>query len=427
MASSDNKKRLPRKDLPADARIETLAVREGLPATQWNENSEALFLTSSFNHPDAATAAARFANEEEAFVYTRFTNPTTMMFERRLAALEGTEACIATSSGMSAILLTVMALLKAGDHIVCSQSVFGSTITLLQTQFGKFGVETTFVSQTDVQQWRDAIKPNTKLLLAETPSNPLTEVCDIQALADVAHAAGALLAVDNCFCTPALQKPVEMGADLIIHSGTKYLDGQGRVLAGAVCGPDAIINGPLMTTLRGAGMTLSPFNAWIVLKGLETLSIRMAAQSANAMKLAQWLEQQPGVDKVYYPGLPSHPQHELAMKQQNGSGGAVVSFTTKPSSGAITVTGKNLADDALRLRQAAFHVIDNTRLCSITSNLGDTKTLITHPSSTSHGRLTEDQRLAAGITQGMIRVAVGLEHIDDLTADLARGLDTLNA
>jgi len=431
MAESDNKKddkkRLPRKDLPLDARIETLAVREGLPPTQWGENSEALFLSSSFNHPDAATAAARFANEEEAFVYTRFTNPTTMMFERRLAALEGTEACIATASGMSAILLTVMALLKAGDHIVCSQSVFGSTITLLQTQFGKFGVETTFVSQTDVQQWREAIKPNTKLLLAETPSNPLTEVCDIQALADIAHAAGALLAVDNCFCTPALQKPIEMGADLIIHSGTKYLDGQGRVLAGAVCGPDAIINGPLMSTLRGAGMTLSPFNAWVVLKGLETLSIRMAAQSANSLKLAQWLEQQPGVDKVYYPGLPSHPQHELAMKQQNGSGGAVVSFTVKPAAGAITVQGKNLGDEALRLRQAAFHVIDSTRLCSITSNLGDTKTLITHPSSTSHGRLTEDQRLAAGITQGMIRVAVGLEHIDDLTADLARGLDSLNA
>lgn len=424
---NDDKKRLPRKDLPLDARIETLAVREGLPPTQWGENSEALFLSSSFNHPDAATAAARFANEEEAFVYTRFTNPTTMMFERRLAALEGTEACIATASGMSAILLTVMALLKAGDHIVCSQSVFGSTITLLQTQFGKFGVETTFVSQTDVQQWREAIKPNTKLLLAETPSNPLTEVCDIQALADIAHAAGALLAVDNCFCTPALQKPIEMGADLIIHSGTKYLDGQGRVLAGAVCGPDAIINGPLMSALRGAGMTLSPFNAWVVLKGLETLSIRMAAQSANALKLAQWLEQQPGVDKVYYPGLPSHPQHKLAMKQQNGSGGAVVSFTVKPAAGTITVPGKNLGDEALRLRQAAFHVIDSTRLCSITSNLGDTKTLITHPSSTSHGRLTEDQRLAAGITQGMIRVAVGLEHIDDLRADLARGLDSLNA
>ena len=432
MAKSDNqtddKKRLPRKDLPPDARIETLSVREGLPPTQWGENSEALFLTSSFNHPDAATAPARFANEEEAFVYSRFTNPTTMMFERRLAALEGTEACIATASGMSAILLMVMGLLKSGDHVVCSHSVFGSTISLLANQFGKFGVQTTFVSQTDVQQWREAMQPNTRLLFAETPSNPLTEVCDIAALAEIAHAGGALLAVDNCFCTPALQKPVEMGADLIVHSGTKYLDGQGRVLAGAVCGPDAIVNGPLMATLRGAGMALSPFNAWVVLKGLETLSIRMAAQSANALKLAQWLEQQPQVDQVYYPGLPSHPQHALAMKQQNGCGRAVVSFNTKPAQGDITVPAPAaLSDDAKRLRQAAFHVIDHTRLCSITSNLGDTKTLITHPSSTSHGRLSEDQRLAAGITQGMIRVAVGLEHIDDLTADLARGLDTLNA
>ncbi len=427
MMAEQDKKRLPRKDLPADAHIDTLAVREGLPPTQWGENSEALFLTSSFNHPDAATAAARFANEEEAFVYSRFTNPTTMMFERRLAALEGTEACIATASGMSAILLMVMGLLKAGDHVVCSHSVFGSTITLLATQFGKFGVETTFVSQTDVQQWRDAMRPNTRLLFAETPSNPLTEVCDIAALAEVAHAHGALLAVDNCFCTPALQRPVDLGADLIIHSGTKYLDGQGRVLAGAVCGPDALINGPLMTTLRGAGMTLSPFNAWVVLKGLETLSIRMAAQSANALKLAQWLEQHPKVEQVFYPGLPSHPQHALAMKQQNGCGGAVVSFTTRPAAGDVTVPGPATLDEAaLRLRQAAFHVIDQTRLCSITSNLGDTKTLITHPSSTSHGRLTEAQRLAAGITQGMIRVAVGLEHIDDLTADLARGLDTLN-
>jgi O-succinylhomoserine sulfhydrylase len=308
-------------------------------------------------------------------------------------------------------------LLKSGDHVVCSQSVFGSTITLLQREFGKFGIETTFVSQTDLAEWRAAVKPNTKLFFAETPSNPLTEVCDIAGLAEIAHAAGALLAVDNCFCTPALQKPVQMGADLIIHSGTKYLDGQGRVLAGAVCGPDAIINGPLMTTLRGAGMTLSPFNAWVVLKGLETLSIRMAAQSANALKLAQWLEAQPGVDKVYYPGLPSHPQHALAMKQQSGCGGAVVSFTVKPTAGQ--------GDVPPRLRTGAFHVIDGTRLCSITSNLGDTKTLITHPASTSHGRLSEDQRLAAGITQGMIRVAVGLEHIDDITADLARGLDTL--
>ncbi len=426
MAQSDSKKRLPRKDLPLDARIETLSVREGLPPTQWGENSEALFLTSSFNHPDAATAAARFANEEEAFVYSRFTNPTTMMFERRLAALEGTEACIATASGMAAILLTVMALLKSGDHVVCSQSVFGSTITLLQREFGKFGIETTFVSQTDLAEWRAAIRPNTRLLFAETPSNPLTEVCDIAGLAEIAHGCGALLAVDNCFCTPALQKPVDMGADLIIHSGTKYLDGQGRVLAGAVCGPEAIINGPLMTTLRGAGMTLSPFNAWVVLKGLETLSIRMQAQSANALKLAQWLEQQPAVDQVFYPGLPSHPQHALAMAQQSGCGGAVVSFTTRASAEPLAIPAVNgLEEAAMRLRQGAFHVIDQTRLCSITSNLGDTKTLITHPSSTSHGRLQEAQRLAAGITQGMIRVAVGLEHIDDLTADLARGLSTL--
>ncbi|MGQ0597208.1 O-succinylhomoserine sulfhydrylase [Aquabacterium sp.] len=417
MADSESKKKLPRKDLPPDARIETLAVREGLPPTQWNENSEALFLTSSFNHPDAATAAARFANEEEAFIYSRFTNPTTMMFERRLAALEGTEAAIATSSGMSAILLLIMGLLKSGDHVVCSRSVFGSTITLLQREFGKFGVESTFVSQTDPAEWRAAIKPNTKLFFAETPSNPLTEVCDVAALAEIAHAAGAHLAVDNCFCTPALQQPAKLGADFIVHSGTKYLDGQGRVMAGALCGPDAFINGPFMATMRGAGMCLSPFNAWVVLKGLETLSIRMAAQSANALKLAQWLELQPHVDKVYYPGLPSHPQHELAMKQQNGCGGAVVSFTVKPVAGQ--------GDVAARQRQGAFHVIDSTRLCSITSNLGDTKTLITHPSSTSHGRLSEEQRLAAGITQGMIRVAVGLEHIDDLTADLARGLDSL--
>lgn len=416
---ADQKKKLPRKALPPDARIETLAVREGLPATPWGENSEALFLTSSFIHPDAATAAARFANEEEAFVYSRFTNPTTMMFERRLAALEGTEAAIATASGMSAILLMIMGLLKAGDHVICSRSVFGATIVLFEREFGKFGVETTFVSQTDIAEWRAAVRPNTRLLFAETPSNPMTEVCDIAQLAGIAHAAGALLAVDNCFCTPALQQPVKLGADLVIHSGTKYLDGQGRVLAGAICGSDKLINGTFMPVMRGAGMSLSPFNAWIVLKGLETLSIRMAAQSANALKLAQWLSGQPGVDQVYYPGLPSHPQHALAMKQQNGCGGAVVSFTVKAGRGASQ-------EDAQALRQAAFHVIDQTRLCSITANLGDTKTLITHPGSTSHGRLSEDQRLAAGITQGMIRVSVGLEHIDDLTADLARGLHTLN-
>jgi O-succinylhomoserine sulfhydrylase len=406
--------RIPRVDLPADARRDTLAVREGLPASPWGENSEALFLTSSFCHPDAATAAARFANEEEAFVYSRFTNPTVMMFERRLAAMEGTEACIATSSGMSAILLLCMGLLKAGDHIVCSRSVFGSTIKLLQGELGKFGVQTTFVSQTEVAEWRDAIKPNTKLLFAETPSNPLTEVCDIRALAEIAHGAGALLAVDNCFCSPALQRPVEMGADLIVHSGTKYLDGQGRVIAGALCCTQKLLDEAFMPTMRSAGMTQSAFNAWVLVKGLETLTIRMEAQSARALDLARWLEAHPAVDRVYYPSLESHPQHELAMAQQRGLGGAVVSFIVKGE-------GADVA------RQHAFGVIDATRVCSITANLGDTKTTITHPASTSHGRLTEPQRLAAGITQGLVRVAVGLEDIEDIKADLARGLDALSA
>jgi O-succinylhomoserine sulfhydrylase len=414
MSAPIDPKRLPRVDLPADVRLETLAVREGLPPSQYGENSEALFLTSSFVHPDAATAAARFANEEEAFVYSRFTNPTTMTMERRLAALEGTEACIATSSGMSAILLLCLGLLKAGDHVICSQSVFGATIRLLGTDLARFGVETTFVSQTDVAAWQAAVKPNTKLLFAETPSNPLTEVCDIAALARVAHGTGALLAVDNCFCSPALQQPVKLGADLIIHSGTKYLDGQGRVLAGAVCGPAGIVEEKLLPLMRSAGMSLSPFNAWVVLKGLETLGIRMAAQSARALALAQWLEAHPAVLRVFHPGLPSHPQHALAMAQQNGCGGAVVSFIVR-------------GEGADAARRNAFHTIDHTRICSITANLGDTKTTITHPASTSHGRLTDAQRLAAGITQGMIRVAVGLDDVEDLKTDLARGLDTLNA
>ncbi|WP_066336681.1 O-succinylhomoserine sulfhydrylase [Azohydromonas lata] len=412
MGGADSSKRIPRVDLPADVRMDTIAVREGLPATPWGENAEALFLTSSFNHPDAATAARRFANEEEAFVYSRFSNPTVMMMERRLAALEGTEACIATSSGMAAIMLVFMGLLKAGDHVVCSQSVFGSTIKLLQGEFGKFGVESTFVSQTDVAAWRAAVKPNTKLLFAETPSNPLTEVCDIAALAEIAHGAGALLAVDNCFCSPALQQPAKLGADLIVHSGTKYLDGQGRVIAGAVCASEALVNDKFVPVMRSAGMSLSPFNAWVVLKGLETLSIRMRAQSEKTLALARWLEAQPQVSKLYYPGLPSHPQHELAMRQQSGLGGAVVSFIVQ-------------GDTPEAARANAFAVIDATRICSITSNLGDTKTTITHPASTSHGRLTEAQRLSAGITQGMIRVAVGLEDVEDLKADLARGLHSL--
>ena len=364
-------KRIPRVDLPEGIHLDTLAVREGLPASAWGENSEALFLTSSFRQPDAATAAARFANEEEAFIYSRFTNPTVMMFERRLAALEGAQACIATSSGMSAILLLGMGLLKAGDHVVCSQSVFGSTIMLFGREFAKFGVETSFVSQTDVSQWRQAIRPNTRLLFAESPTNPLTEVCDIAALSAIAKQAGAWLAVDNCFCSPALQRPIEYGADLVIHSGTKYLDGQGRVIAGAICASEALINEKFVPVMRSAGMSLSPFNAWVVLKGLETLGIRMEAQSRRALELARWLEAQPQVERVYYPGLESHPQHALAMAQQSGSGGAVVSFV---------VRGHD-AGGAAEARRRAFHVIDSTRVCSITANLGDTKTTIIHPAN----------------------------------------------
>ncbi len=397
---------IPRVKLPEGTRMDTLAVREGLPASAWGENSEALFITSSFNHPDAATAARRFANEEDAFVYSRFSNPTVTMMERRLAALEGTTGCIGTSSGMSAIAMIILGLLKAGDHVVCSQSTFGSTIKLFQ-DFAKFGVQTSFVSQTDVGAWKAALQPSTKLLFAESPTNPLTEVCDIGALADIAHSTGALLAVDNCFCSPALQRPVEMGADLIVHSGTKYLDGQGRVIAGALCGPEELIQAKFVPVMRSAGLSLSPFNAWVVLKGMETLSIRMEAQSARALKLAQWLETQPAVERVYYPGLASHPQHELAMRQQRGLGGAVLSFAVKGA------------------RAGAWAVSDATQICSVTSNLGDTKTTITHPATTSHGRLSEAQREAAGITQGMLRVAVGLEDIEDIKTDLLRGLATL--
>ena len=410
-------KRIPRVDFPADVRPDTLAVREGLPPSAWGENSEALFMTSSFVQPDAATAAARFANEEEAFIYSRFTNPTVTMFERRLAAMEGAQACIGTASGMGAILLLGLAVLKAGDHVICSRSVFGSTIRLFAGEFGKFGVETTFVSQTDPDEWRRAVKPNTKLLFAESPTNPLTEVCDIRALAAIAKDAGALLAVDNCFCSPALQRPIEYGADVVMHSGTKYLDGQGRVIAGALCASEKLVNEKFVPVMRSAGVSLSAFNAWVVLKGLETLSIRMEAQSARALQLAAWLEAQEQVERVFYPGLKSHPQHELAMAQQSGRGGAVVSFIVKGQAGG----GAALA------RSNAFHVIDQTQICSITANLGDTKTTITHPGSTSHGRLTEEQRQAAGITQGMIRVAVGLDDIDDIKADLLRGLASLPA
>jgi len=399
--------------LPSPLHPDTLAVRAGLERSQFGENSEALYLTSSFVQPDAETARKRFAQEEDGYTYTRVGNPTVSTMEQRLAALEGTEAAIATSSGMAAILLLGMGLLRAGDHVLCSQSVFGSTLRLFAGEFSKFGVETTFVSQTDVAQWRAAVKPNTKLFFAETPTNPLTDICDIAALAALAHQSGALLAVDNCFCSPALQRPTEWGADFVIHSGTKYLDGQGRVVAGAICCSQKYVNDVFWPINRTVGMVLSPFNAWVVTKGLETLSLRMNAQCANALAMASWLQQQPEVARVYYPGLPTHPQHELAMRQQRGLGGAVVSFDVR-------------ADDATQARQNAFHVIDSTRVCSITTNLGDTKTTIAHPATTSHGRLTEVQRQAAGIGQGLIRMAVGLDHVDDLKADLLRGLTTLN-
>lgn len=400
------------KKLPEGLHRDTLAVRTGLPASQWGENSEALYLTSGFVQPDAETMAHRFANPQEGYTYGRTSNPTVTSFEQRLAAMEGTEAAIGTSTGMAAILLLGMGVLKAGDHVICSRSVFGSTLNLFAKEFGKFGVESTFVSQVDLKEWKAAVKPNTKLLFAETPTNPLTDVCDIAALADVAHTAGALLAVDNCFCSPALQRPNELGADFIIHSGTKYLDGQGRVMAGAICGSAKWVQDVFAPIVRTAGMTLAPFNAWVVLKGLETLGIRMQAQCANALAIARFLEAHPAVGRVYYPGLESHPQHALAMRQQSGLGGAVLSFDVK-------------GGDPATLRRNAFTVIDSSEVMSIATNLGDTKSIITHPATTSHGRLSEEQRQAAGIGQGLVRLAVGLEHVDDIKADLLRGLDKL--
>jgi O-succinylhomoserine sulfhydrylase len=390
---------------------DTLAVREAVERSQYGENSEALYLTSGYVQPNAEAGARRFAGDEEGFTYGRYGNPTVTSFEQRLAALEGAEACISTASGMSAILMMCMGLLKAGDHVICSHSMFGSTIKLIGTDLAKFGVESSFVSQTDVAAWKAAVKPNTRLLFAETPTNPLTEVCDIRALADIAHAAGALLCVDNCFATPALQRPMALGADIVMHSGTKYLDGQGRVMAGALCASQELVTKTFLPVLKSAGMTLAPFNAWVVLKGLETLDIRMRAQSANALALAQWLQDHPAVARVYYPGLASHPQHALAMAQQSNCGGAVLSFEVK-------------ATNPEQARARAFHVLDALQVMSLSTNLGDTKTLLAHPASTSHGRLTEAQRQTAGVVQGLIRVAVGLEHLGDIQADLDRGLST---
>ena len=397
--------------LPPDLHPDTLAVRVAIDRSQYGENSEALYLTTGFVQPNSATSAERFQSGE-GYTYARTSNPTVTAFERRLAALEGTEAAIGAASGMGAILMMIMGLLKSGDHVVLSRSMFGSTLNLFAKEFGKFGVETTFVSQTDVAEWRAAVKPHTKLLFAETPTNPLTEVCDIAALAAIAHDAGALLAVDNAFATPVLQKPAALGADIVTHSGTKYLDGQGRVMAGALCATRALTTEKFAPVVRTAGMVLSPFNAWVVLKGLETLSIRVKAQCEAALAMARWLEAHPAVARVYYPGLPSHPQHDLAMRQQNGLGGGVLAFVLA-------------GDTPEQARARAFHVIDSCRMLSIATNLGDTKTIISHPATTSHGRLTEEQRQAAGITQGVIRLAVGLEHVGDIQADLSRGLDNL--
>lgn len=383
--------------------ISTLGVRAGTLRSPFGEHSEALFLTSSFVFENAAQAAERFTGGGGGFVYSRFTNPTVSMFQDRLAALEGAEACVATASGMSAILAASMALLKAGDHVVCSAAVFGATVQLYATILARFGIETSFVSPTRIEEWQRAVRPNSKLFFLETPSNPLGEISDIAAIAAVAKQAGALLAVDNCLCTPALQRPLQFGADLVIHSATKYLDGQGRVMGGAVLGSKALVMDGVFGFLRTAGPSLSPFNAWVILKGMETLEIRMLAQSERALELARWLEKHPKVARVYYPGLESHPQHALAKRQQR-TGGALVSFDVKGG------------------KDAAWKVIDATRLISITGNLGDVRTTITHPATTTHGRITPQARAAAGITDGLVRVAVGLESVADLKADLARGL-----
>lgn len=382
---------------------ETLAVRAGSEATEFGENSEALFLNSSFRFNSAAQAAARFGGTEPGNIYSRFTNPTVTMFQNKLAALEGAEQCVATSTGMSAILACVMGLCNAGDHVVASRSIFGTSVQLFGNILKRWGLDVTFVSLTNPVEWQAAITPKTKIFFVETPSNPLTEVCDIRALADIAHKAGVYLAVDNCFCTPALQKPLDLGADIIIHSATKYIDGQGRCLGGAVLGSKALME-PVYGFLRTAGVTMSAFNAWVFLKGLETLPIRMEAHVSRALQLAQWLEKQPQVARVYYPGLKSHPQYTLAKLQQS-SGGGIVSFEVKAKSGQSE-------------QQAAWALIDATKLISITANLGDAKSTITHPATTTHSRISAEARAEAGIKDSLVRIAVGLEHVDDLKADL---------
>lgn len=383
---------------------ETLAVRAGTQTSEFGENSEAIFLNSSFKFNSAAQAAARFGGTEPGNIYSRFTNPTVSMFQDKLAALEGAEQCVATSSGMSAILACVMGLCNAGDHIVASRSVFGTTVQLFSNILKRWGLEVTFVTLTDPDAWRAAVTPNTKLFFVETPSNPLTEVGDIALLADIAHQSGAYLVVDNCFCTPAIQRPLALGADIIIHSATKYIDGQGRCLGGAVLGSKTLME-PVYGYLRTAGVTMSAFNAWVFLKGLETLHIRMEAHARKALALATWLEAQPQVARVHYPGLASHPQHALAMRQQT-CGGGIVSFEVKPQPGQA-------------MQEAAWALIDATQLISITANLGDAKSTITHPSTTTHSRVSAEARAAAGIQDSLVRIAVGLEDVEDLKQDLA--------
>ncbi|MFQ5936030.1 MAG: O-succinylhomoserine sulfhydrylase [Acidiferrobacterales bacterium] len=383
----------------------TRAIRAGHRRTPEGEQAEPIFATSSFVFESAAQAAARFAGDEPGNVYSRYTNPTVRAFEERLASLEEGERCIATASGMSAILATCMSLLKAGDHIVASRMLFGATIVLLETVLSRFGVSTTFVPLTDLSAWNDAIRPSTRMFFLETPSNPVTEIADITALAELAHRHSALLVIDNCFCTPALQQPLKLGADIVVHSATKYLDGQGRCVGGAVIGDDVSVGNEVFSFLRSAGPTMSPFNAWVFLKGLETLDLRMQAHSENAQALASWIETQ-RVKRVYFPGLKSHPQHKLAIRQQIAPGGLL----------AFELDGG---------RDQAWRFIDATEMISTTANLGDTKTLITHPASTTHYRMPPEQRAAAGITEGLVRVAVGLEDIEDIKHDLQRGFDAI--
>lgn len=385
---------------------ETFAIHGGYQRTHEGENSEAIFPTSSFAFESAAQAAARFSGEEQGNIYSRFTNPTVRTFEQRLAAMEGGKACVGTASGMSAILSLMLGVLESGDHLVSSQSIFGTTKVLFSKYLGKLGIDTTYVPLTDLAAWEAAIQPNTKLLFLETPSNPMTEVADIQQLAQLAHAHNCLLVVDNAFCTPALQQPLKLGADVVVHSATKFLDGQGRCVGGAVVGSEALVEEHVRGFLRTCGPSMSPFNAWVFFKGLETLALRMEAHSRNALALAQWLERHPAVEQVFYPGLPSHPQHTLAMQQQK-AGGGLVSFRVKGG------------------REAAWQVVDSVRMMHITANLGDTKTLITHPATTTHSRVEPEARIAAGITDNLLRVSVGLENIEDIKADLARGLDAL--